>query len=253
MNKQIVLFLAALVVLVGCNRSTDLAVRVTTTDDEGNVTGRAQLPVRLLPYDRDSIFDALAAQADRPEPEPPQDLVELRDSIAAAQEAWRDAESQWNEARSELQELSDRMQQMDRSSSEYFQAFQQFEELETRESRLGRQKDALFERFTELQSAYNERADSFAAVLSSWADLAFEDYGEIVDSLLEAQGREEHWDTTGGSGWAAFNVPGGQWWVHTRYKLPFEELYWNLPTQLEGGSTDTLVLNEENAALRPVF
>lgn len=252
MNKHWVWCLVALGVLTGCKRSADLAVRAVSTTDAGEVP-RAQLVIRLLPYDRDSIFTAMGAAADRPEPQPPEDLLVLRDSIAAAQDRWREAEAAWNDVRSELQQLSERMQGMDRSSNQYFEAYERFDALDAQESRLGRAKDRYFQRFTELQSAYTARADSFRAVLTAWEDEVFADYGEIVDSLQEALGREDMYDTTDASGWAQFIAPKGRWYIHTRFKLPFEELYWSVPYDAVGGGVDTVILNESNAEVRPVF
>jgi hypothetical protein len=250
MNKRWVLGLAVAVLLIGCNRSTQLAVRSVSGEGEAE-TARAQQVVRLLPYDRDSIFAALASQGAEPEPQPPADLIELRDSVAIAQSSWTEAEAVWNDMRSELQSLSERMDRMDRASREYADAYRRFVDLEIQEARLDREKQRYFDSFTDLQGDYRAGADSFNAVLEAWGDLAFEDYGEIVDSLIEALG-EELVDTAGPSGWAYFSVPRGHWWIHTRAKLVFEELYWNLPYESTGGA-DSLVLNNANADVRAIF
>ncbi|UCF20704.1 MAG: hypothetical protein JSU87_04650 [Gemmatimonadota bacterium] len=251
MNKHWVLALAAAVLLSACSRSTQLAVRsVTGTEDEQDVP-RAQQVITLLPYDRDSIFSALTAQASEPEPQPPAALLALRDSVSAAQELWRDSESGWNEMRSELQVLSERMQAMSRTSDEYFQLYERFDNLDSQVRRLDREKQGYFEAFTALQSSYNEVADSFNAVLTAWEDGAFFRYGEVIDSLTEVLG-EAREDTTDAYGWAYFSLPRGQWWLHTRAELVFEELYWNLPYMSAGG-TDTVVLNDANAEVRPLF
>lgn len=253
MSKHCALLLSAAVVLVGCSRSGQVDVRVMGISAEGGAAAISKLPVRLLPYDRDSLFDALAARAPEPQPQIPADLLTLRDSVSQAQSEWRTAESQWNDVRSQLQTLSDSMKGMDRSSNQYFQAFQRFDKLDKQEEALNRQKDSLFKEFTGLQARYNERADSIKAVRQAWADRAFADYDEIADSLLKAIGREEMWDTTGGGGWATFRAHAGRWWVHTRSPLPYEELYWNIPIELKGGTVDTLVLDSANAVFRPLF
>ncbi len=252
MNKHWVLALAACVVFTACSRSTQLAIRAVSEGQGETEMGLAQLQIRLLPYDRDSLFAALTAQYGEPEPQPPADLLSLRDSISVAQERWRTAEADWNEQRSELEALSERMKAMSRTSREYAQAFRRFDQLDGQLRRLDREKTRFFERFTELQSAYRAKADSFNAVVLGWGDEAFETFNEIVDSLLEARGVEELYDTTDASGWAYVVVPRGQWWAHTRYELPFEELYWNVPYRSDGGA-DTLVLNKSNAELRPIF
>lgn len=251
MNKHWVLGLATLVLLTACQRSTQLAVRAESNGEGEEVMGRAQLEIKLLRYDRDSIFVTLARQAPEPEPQPPQDLLDLRDSVSIAQERWREAEASWNDLRSELQSLSERMESMDRTSTEYFQLYRRFEDLDRQLRRLDRDKRIYFDRFTELQTAYTARADSFSAVVASWEDIAFERYAEIVDSLLEARG-EELYDTTDAEGWAYFQVPRGRWWIHTRFELPFEELYWSVPYR-SGGGADTVILNSSNAEVRPIF
>ena len=251
MNKHWVLALAALVLLGACSRSTQLAVRAVTSTEGGEEMPRAQQIITLLPFDRDSIFSAMGERASAPEPQPPTRLLELRDSVSAAQERWRDAEAAWNDMRSEQQTLSERMQGMSRTSDEYFQAYERFDNLDVQVRRLDREKQGYFDRFTELQSGYTAVADSFSAVLTAWEDAAFEDYGEVADSLTEVLG-EALEDTTDASGWAYFTVPRGQWWIHTRAELVFEEQYWNLSYNSSGG-TDTLVLNNSNAEVRPLF
>ncbi|MEE9133924.1 MAG: hypothetical protein V3U13_10215 [Gemmatimonadota bacterium] len=251
MNKHWVLGLAALVLLSACGRSTQLAIRAVSSAGDGEEIPLAQQVIRLLPYDRDSIFDALADMASQSEPQPPANLVVLRDSVAFAQERWTQAEAAWNDMRSEMQDLSERMQDMNRTSNEYFQAYQRFDDLDVQVRRLDRDKQDYFEAFTELQHTYRSRADSFNAVVLAWGDMAFQDYGQIVDSLIELRG-EELVDTTDAAGWAHLTVPRGPWLIYTRSKLVFEELYWNIPYQSAGGA-DTLVLNNSNAEVRPLF
>jgi hypothetical protein len=251
MNKHWVLGLAALVAFSACSRSTQLAVRAVSEAADGEVAGQPQLIIRMLPYDRDSIFELLAAQASEPEPQPPADLIELRDSVSAARTRWTEAETQWSESRAELLALRERMQAMDRSSTAYARAFLRFEDLDEQVRRLERLKDRYFTRFDELQGAYGARADSLNAVLMAWGDMAFDAYDDIVDSLTEMLG-EELVDTTTVDGWAHFLVPRGTWWIHTRTELVFDELYWNLPYQSAGGA-DTLELSNSNAEVRPIF
>jgi len=251
MNKHWVMGLAALIALAACSRSTQLAVRAVSEGAEEEVTGRAQLIIRALPYDRDSIFSALAAEATEPEPEPPAELIALRDSVSAARQRWTEAEASWNSMRSELQSLSERMRDMDRSSTEYARLFQRFDELDSQVGRLERMQTRYFDEFTELQGTYRARADSFNAVLQAWEERAFADYGEVADSLVEVLG-EVLEDTTDANGWALFRLPRGDWWIHTRAALVFEELYWNVPYESRGGA-DTLVIDESNAEARPIY
>ncbi|MGD8867580.1 MAG: hypothetical protein PVI01_08110 [Gemmatimonadales bacterium] len=252
MNKHWVLSLGLLVMLAACGRSTQLAVQAVSEGADGEEVAYKQQVIRMLPYDRDSIFATLAASAPEPEPQPPNDFMLLRDTVASAQEQWVDAEAAWNDMREQMQQLSDRMQNMDRASNEYAQAYRRFDDLDRQVRRLEREKQQYFETFTALQEQYRARADSFNAVYQAWSDAAFDGYGEIVDSLLEARGVEELIDTTDANGWAYFSVPRGTWWAHTRAALVFEELYWNVRYQSAGGA-DTLILNKSNAEIRPIF
>ena len=67
MNKHWVVGLAALVLLSACSRSTQLAVRAVASGD-GEEVARAQQVIRLIPYDRDSLFEALSSQVTESEP-----------------------------------------------------------------------------------------------------------------------------------------------------------------------------------------
>lgn len=252
MNKHWVLGLGFLVTIAACGRSTQLAVHAVSEGAEGEEVARNQQVIRMLPYDRDSIFAVLSASASEPEPQPPSDLIALRDTVAEAQEQWVDSEAAWNDMRSQMQQLSDRMQNMDRASNEYAQAYRRFDELDRQVRQLDRAKQRYFETFTDLQEQYRARADSFNAVYQAWSDAAFDTYGEIVDSLLEVRGLEELSDTTEADGMAYFTLPRGNWWIHTRAALVFEELYWNVPYQSTGG-VDTVTLDNSNAQVRPIF
>ena len=250
MNKHWVLSLAVLAGLTACNRSTDLAVRSVAQAGVEEV-GRAQQIIQLIPYDRDEIFTILASEAAEPEPQPPEDLIALRDSVSAARQLWTDAESTWNDVRSEMQTLSEAMGSMERTSREYADAYVRFDDLDAQVGRLDRAKNTYFEAFTTMQDEYRSRASAFNAVLEAWEDVAFDRYVEITDSLIKLRG-EILEDTADASGWTYFIAPRGTWYVHTRAKLVFEELYWNLPYESAGGA-DTLILNDSNAEIRPVF
>lgn len=245
----VVAALVSLAPLLSACGGGDVAVRVVQEGGgEGNVQPVADLPVQFLPYDRDSIFDALTAAAEEPEPQVPEALQEALDSVRVLQEQWREAETEWADVRDELQQLSNRLQNMDPRSREYRQLFERFNQLEGREQQLNQAKNQAFERFDSLQTATLERADSVRAVRDSWADIAYQDYVTIVDSILEAEGVEVREDTTDADGYATVSLPNRRWWVHTRTDVPFGELYWNVP--VEPAETDTLVLDPENAERR---
>lgn len=240
---------AAAIVLAACGGGR-LTVEVQA--EAGEETRPVEdLEVQFLPFDRDSVFEALAAMADEPEPQVPEDLRVQFDSVMVLQEAWREAEAEWSEVREELRGLSDRLQGMDPRGRQYREAFDRFNQLEGRERQLNRQRQQSFETFTTLQQAAQERMDSVRAVIESWESVAFEDFGSVRDSILEALDRQVYYDTTDATGTVTRRLPGGTWWVHTRVAIPNGELYWNVAT--EPAETDTLRLTPDNAERRLAF
>lgn len=239
----------AAIVLTACGGGR-LTVEVRT--EAGEETQPVEdLEVQFLPFDRDSVFEALVAMAEEPEPQVPQDLRVQFDSVMALQETWRAVEEEWSEVREQLRQLSDRLQNMDPRGREYREAFDRFTQLEARERQLNRERQEAFDRFTTLQQATQVRIDSVRAVIESWESVAFENYGSVRDSILEALGREVYYDTTDASGMVTRSLPGGTWWVHTRVAIPNGELYWNEP--VDPAQVDTLRLTPDVAERRLMF
>ncbi|MFQ5890238.1 MAG: hypothetical protein ACE5JR_09310 [Gemmatimonadota bacterium] len=234
--------------LSGCGGS-DLTVQVLQEGAQGAATGVKNHVVFFIPFDRDSLFEALAAQAPEPEPRIPDDLLEAFDRISNLQEEWRQADAAWAEVRDSLQRLSDRLRGMDRRSRQYLQLFRRFTALEGRERQLNRQKQRAFDAFDNLQKAALTRADSVRAVIESWEDVAFADYSDIEADLLEAMEREIYQDTTDADGYVTRRLPGGAWYVHSRLPIPSGELYWNV--RVDPRQVDTLRLSRDNGEPRP--
>lgn len=227
----------------------EVTVRVLTEGAEGELQPEENLVLDFLPYDRDSVFDVLTERAAEPEPRIPEELRAAFDSVRVLQEEWREADTEWAEVRDELKRLSDRLQGMDPRSREYRQLFDRFNSLEGRERALDRRKTQAFDAFTALQQSVLARRDSVQAVYEAWADVAFEEYLAIEDSILEAMGREVYQDTTDAEGTVTRRLPGGAWWVHTRIPVGmFDELYWN--ERFQPGGVDTLPLTPQNAERR---
>ncbi|MGH7477423.1 MAG: hypothetical protein ACRELD_14240 [Longimicrobiales bacterium] len=231
----------------------DVVAQLEQTSPEGqqDTVALSELPVWLLPYDRDAIFDSLQAAYPEPEPEIPDSILEIQDQIASAQQEWQDAETSWATARDSLQRLSQRLQNMNRGSAQYRVLFNDFGTLEDREGRARQQMEEAFARFTGLQTRLNNVSAEIRARRETWGDRAFEQVDSIMLARAEDLGREEFADTTNSAGVAQFRgVPTGQWWVYSRYELPYNELYWNLPIQVEGGDPVRVLLNRETAELR---
>ena len=213
------------------------------------------IEVQILPYDRDAIFDSLEAAAASPEPAMPEDLIAARDEIAAAQTAWRDEETRWGELRDRLQTINEELERLNQGERRYRELFAEWEDLnrvyESAERNVGR----LFDEFNELQQATIGRFDSMRIVQGDWADQAFEDFELVRFAKIEMSGLEAVYDTTGTEGVADFldGVAPGAYWVHARYELVYDELYWNVPVEVTTEEPCGRRLRRENAELRPIY
>jgi hypothetical protein len=227
-------------------------VEVPNPEGEGMVVRPiADLEVQLIPFDRDVIFDSLTQAFSTPEPEIPADLLEAQEEIAVAQEEWRAAEQVWGQGRARLQEITDEMEGLARGEARYVALYREFQDVEQEVNRAEREKDRAFARYTEMFEGYSQRADSMRLVQDQWAEEAFADYWTVFSEKLREAGREVVTDTTDAQGMAAMEVPPGQWWVYARHELPFSELYWNLPVEVDRNVPLQVQLNASTAEERP--
>lgn len=236
--------LVAGIVLLAAGCGSSLTVEVATEGEEAPQP-QANVPIEFLPFDRDSVFDALDQRAESPRPQMSDELEAARQRVSDLQTEWRDIEAEWSDARDELRELRARLDEVPSGSAEYRDLFQQFQQLEQTERRLNGQRQAAFDSFTAVQNQVSTRLDSFRVVQETWADAAYADYFDIKTELLG--GEELIADTTNAQGIATVSLPGGDWWAYARVPVPEGELYWNVPVP----ETDTLRLNESNGELRP--
>ncbi len=211
------------------------------------------LPVRLLPYDRDQIFDSLKAAYPEPEPEVPDSIAALQDRVITKQREWQQANNQWLALRDSLKTLSTKMARMSKSSGEYFAMFRDFNDMDDQVSALEKRSNQAFQEFTTSQNRLNEQAREIRLAKRAWGDEAYAPIDSIIGARLDAMGLQEYADTTTDQGVAYFkDIPEGRWWVYARYERQFDELYWNVPINVQGGKEPTRIqLTEENAEVRP--
>lgn len=222
----------------------------TGTQETGAVA-LSSLPIRLLPFDRDVVFDSLAEAYPEPEPVIPDSIRELQDRVIAAQTEWRDANGQWMEVRERLQMLSDTLSAMNQADPEYFVLFQDFGDLESQVNSLESRANQAFSRFDQLQQRLSQQAREIELERENWAREAFSPVDSIFRARAEELRREVQYDTTGSQGAVRFRgVKEGRWWVNARYERQFDELYWNVPVEVESGEDVTVRLTEENAEVR---
>ncbi len=211
------------------------------------------LEVELLPFDRDLLLDSMAAAAPRPEPGFPMELQIMQDSLFAAQNTQREAEAEWLALRERLQQISREMRQFSPAEGQYRVLFNEFNDLEGRVSAAeGRQNDA-FRRVEDLQSRVLGDLNEARVLQENWEDEAFADYYTVMAGRLQETRGEILLENTDGIGQVSFPVKrAGTYWVHARYRLPTEELYWNIAIEV-GGDPVELRLTRENAEIRRAF
>jgi hypothetical protein len=239
----------AVLALAGCGGSP-VTVEVVADGPSGPVP-QANIEVRLFPFDRDSVFDALDALASTPRPQVSADILQTFGEIGDLQEQWRAKDSEWAESRDQLQNLSEQLQGLDRRSREYMQKYDEFGELEQRVNRLDAEKKALFQEFTGLQEAVAARVDSFRIARDSWEENTYAEYFDIEQDLLKDAKAEIHADTTSAEGTVTMRIPSGDWWLVSRVPTARGELYWNL--KVDPGAADTIRLSPENGEDRVRF
>ncbi len=208
------------------------------------------IEVRILPFNRDSVFDSLAAAYGTPEPTIPQALKEQRDSVRAAQRRWQDAERRWGNLRDTLEKLNTAMNKYNKAERQYALLYSQWNDLDGQYRQVARVKDGYFARFDKLQKATIAAADSIKILRENWADEAFQAVDSVFAAKEQAAGTKIQVDTTDANGVTQFSVKPGKWWVTARYELPFTELYWNLPVDAKRGDPIQLKLTRANAKER---
>jgi hypothetical protein len=256
-HRFVVLSVAVAITASACGRNQVAVEAALPNEQTGEVAVLGNLEVRLLPYDRDALFDSLEAAHPEPQPEIPAELLAQREQIIQAETEWRTSEQRWTEARDSLRTISAELQRMgdagQRATPQYQALFRNFERLETDSRQAQQRSQSAFARYDQLQRTYLGRADSIRLVREQWEDQAFRDFPRLIADRQRATGREERVDTTDASGTVSFRgVPRGRWWVMSRYRLTFEELYWNLPVEVTGDSVG-VSLRRENAEARPVM
>ncbi|TVP57863.1 MAG: hypothetical protein EA351_05060 [Gemmatimonadales bacterium] len=258
MKRAFYLPLAGLLVLLAACGPGE--VLVTAEIDVNNPeTGQLEtrplgdLELQLLPFDRDAVFDSLTEAAPRPEPELSDELEERRQEYIEVQAAARDAEIEWLTRRERLQEINREMEQYSAGETRYRELFNEFEDQEDRLNAAEATMNRLFGELEELQATVLDQLQQARLQQETWEDEAFADYGDVVAAKLSEAGRDIGYDTTDATGMARLQLQPGTWWIHTRHRLPTEELYWNVRVEVERGDPIEVLLNRSNAATRPVL
>jgi hypothetical protein len=248
--------MSLLLAAAACGPTTVVvAIEIDVPNPEGEGTiqrALSEVEVRLIPYDRDAVFDSMGAAFGTPEPTVPEDLVSARDEVRSAQEEWQQSQTRWNTIRDTLQKLNTTMEQYSRGEATYVALFTEFADFEAELTGVDREMNRSFDRFTELQQGTIRASDSVRILRENWGDEAFLGVGEVFLAKSRASGLSEVTDTTDAQGIARthLRVKPGQYWVHARYELTFTELYWNVLITVERGDPIQVRLTRENAQER---
>jgi hypothetical protein len=239
----------------GCSEP-QVVVEAALTNASSERVPMSDLPIRLLPYDRDAIFDSLTQAYPQPEPPVPPELQAQQQQTLEAQQALTTAQNRRDALQKERETITARLAQLrgegQQTSPQYQRDQTRLNALAAQERSAQAQVDSASVRVKQLQQLIQVALDSVRVQRERWADEAFAGFNEIVAAKLQAEGREEVADTTDAQGFARFGVDEGKWWVYARYTLLNEELYWNVPIEATGDST-YVALTRDNAEARPIF
>jgi hypothetical protein len=227
---------------------------VPNPDGDGTVTRPIpDIEVALLPYDRDLVFDSLEKAFPTQQPGIPQDLLDARDQVRTAHDGWQSATARWNTLRDTLQKINTTIKNYSRGEARYVALFREFQDFDSQLGRVEKEMNDAFKRFTDLQKATIHQSDSVRIARDNWADSAFATVDDVFRAKLTASGLPAVADTTDANGVAGpdhFDVKPGKYWVYARFELPYSELYWNVPIQVDRGDPVQVKLTAENAKER---
>ena len=247
-------FALSLLLAVGACSPTQVVVTmeidVANPDGEGTINqALSDIEVRLVPFDRDAVFDSLTTAYGTPEPEVPPELIERRSEVQAANEEWQSHSRRWQTIRDTLQALNAALEQYSRGESRYVALFREWQDFDGQLGAVESQMESSFERFDSLQLGTIRSSDSVRILQDTWADDAFVDIGIVFANKASVSGLDSPTDTTDASGVARqhLRVKPGVYWVHARYELAYTELYWNVRIEVVRGEPLTVVLTRSNA------
>jgi hypothetical protein len=250
-------YVLALLLGAGACGPAEVIVMIEIEVDDPSGDGTIAQPlsdieVRLLPYDRDLVFDSLTRAYGTPEPAVPEALLAARTEVQAAQQTWDEAQRRWGILRDTLQQITATLEDLPRNDARYIVLFREYNEFDSEYASVEREVEGAFARFDSLQQGTIRASDSVRILRDNWADEAFAEIGEAFRVRQVATGLDAATDTTDASGVARTNlqVSPGQYWVSARYELTYSELYWNVPITVERGEPVQVRLTRENAEER---
>jgi hypothetical protein len=239
-----------LLVLAACQSTTRVHVRALIPSAGGQLEPTPGVALVALPYDRDSIIAALAANATSPRPD-----VSSLDSLFARFRrpfaAYAIAADKSARLQDSLGRIKTALDSLPRESPAYRARYGAFVTLGAERAAADRQRDSLQRALKGARDAFGTRSDSTRLALREWEDSTYRDYEKITQELARNLALQPAADTTGADGTAALVLKKGRWWIYARSwdaLDPNAEWVWNVPVR-----GDSVSLSPDNARHRPRY
>jgi predicted transcriptional regulator len=236
--------------LAACEKSRDVAVRVSIPGTDSVDTPVRGVGVVALPYDRDSVLAGLEAAARSPRPN-----TARLDSLFAG---FRGPFSRYSAATLRLGRLRDsaaaltgRLDSLPRNSPEYGRLYAALEGLSDSVKAAEAETNTARTALDRARAGFVSESESLRAAVRHWEDSTYRGYDSIVRSLAARRRQDPLTDTTDAQGWATFTLRSGPWWIYARSwdaNDPNAEWYWNVP--IEG---DTVLLSARTGRRQPRY
>jgi hypothetical protein len=241
---------AALVALAGlnaCERPHDVAVRVSIPGPDSVETPVTGVGLVALPYDRDSVLSALEASARSPRPDTAA-LDSLFRAFRVPFVSYTGTIQRTERMRDSLDRLRGELDSLARDTPEYRERYAGFARLNDSLSAAQKRTEQARRTLDRARADFIERSESLRATIRHWQDSTYRGYDSITRNLAVRRRQDPRTDTTGGDGWARFQLPAGEWWIYARSwdaTDPNAEWYWNVPV-----TDDTLLLSSRTGRQR---
>ena len=192
------------------------------------------LVVTFVPYNRDSVIQALETKAG------PRPHTKELDSLFRA---FREPFNRYLKQATQLDRLEASEKQLSTQAGS--------PQLTAVRDSLAKLRPAVVSSKAALERARADlwpRIDSLRRDVKAWESTAYKGYADVVKRLEEKAFVNVVADTTDSGGWAKISIPEGPWWVTTRTIDPADpngEWYWNVRI-----SGDTVLLNPRTGTNR---
>ena len=233
--------------VTACERPRDVAVRVSIPGPDSVETPVTGVGLVALPYDRDSVLAALESSAATPRPDTTA-LDSLFRAFRAPFVTYTGTVQRTERVRDSLDRLRARLESLPRNTPEYREEYAGFSRLNDSLASAQERTERARQTLDRARAEFVDRSESLRARIRHWEDSTYRGYDSITRNLAARRRQDPRTDTTGGDGWARFQLPPGDWWIYGRSwdaTDPNAEWYWNLPV-----TGDTLLLSSRTGRQR---